>query len=186
MKTQSYLQVLSVLGLNCIVVNGFVPKSSTNALSFGLTTMSADSISLTRVFSKAIVADKYFQLEELEDKETATTEVFLESDNTVNVGETDGPRSVSSTGTWSLSDKNVMEMILTRTFEGGKKESKFTDMGEFSFEVVRSFTGDLSPVGGLAAFAGSIHSVDDAGVDLEVGYFNMIDTTDERLNKEPE
>ena len=62
--------------------------------------------------------------EELEDKETATTEVLLKGDETVEVGETDGPIPTKCTGTWSLSDDNDFKMVLTRTFEAGKQETK--------------------------------------------------------------
>jgi len=45
----------------------------------------------------------HLQLEELEDAETSTTEVFLNGDFTVTLGETDGPRYIASEGTWSES-----------------------------------------------------------------------------------
>ena len=47
------------------------------------------------------LAGLHLQLEELEDAETSTTEVFLNDDFTVALGETDGPRYIASEGTWS-------------------------------------------------------------------------------------
>ena len=49
------------------------------------------------------LAGLHLQLEELEDAETSTTEVFLNDDFTVTLGETDGPRYIASEGTWSES-----------------------------------------------------------------------------------
>lgn len=139
-------------------------------------------MSSSRLYGSMSIADKYFQLEELEDKETATTEVFLKPDNTVEFGETDGPIPESCTGTWSLSDSDAFTMTITRTFGGGKEN---TDMGEFSFEVIRTFAGEIAFVGAAAAVTGSMFAADDKG-DTEVGYFNMIDTTDERLYEDNE
>ena len=55
-------------------------------------------------------------------------------------------------------------------------------MGEFSFSVERVYAGDMTVVGGKTAVSGVIHQIDDLG-DREVGYFNMIDTTNERLGE---
>jgi hypothetical protein len=61
---------------------------------------------------------------------------------------------------------------------------QFTDMGEFEFDVVRTFTGEMTMVGASAAVQGGIHSSDEILGDQEVGFFNMIDTTDARLEQE--
>ena len=45
---------------------------------------------------------EYYQLEELEDKETCTTELFLREDGVVDFGETDGPKYIAAAGTWSV------------------------------------------------------------------------------------
>lgn len=139
-----------------------------------------NKVSSTKIFGASQVVEKYFQLEELEDKDTSTTELFLCWDGVVQVGETDGPQPIAATGTWEVIDNNTFKMKVTRTFEAGKKSNDSTDVGEFSFDVVRSFTGETTFVGNAAAITGSMHVVDDLG-DAEVGYFNMIDTTDERI-----
>jgi hypothetical protein len=136
-----------------------------------------------------VLADRYFQLEEMEDAETATTEVFLNADQTAVVGKTDGPLFIKAEGTWKQNNdednnnnnNNAFEMVLTRRFQAGKEERLSTDMGEFEFDVVRTFTGELTMVGASAAVQGGIHSSDEILGDQEVGFFNMIDTTDERL-----
>uniref|UniRef100_A0A7S2P4Y7 Uncharacterized protein n=1 Tax=Leptocylindrus danicus TaxID=163516 RepID=A0A7S2P4Y7_9STRA len=126
--------------------------------------------------SAARFNEKYFQLEELEDKETATTEILLKSDNTVEFGETDGPRPISCTGTWEH-DEDSFKLVLNRTFSAGRSASESTDVGEFTFTVNRTLNGEVTSVGDNFAVTGSINC-EDIG---NVGYFNMIDTTDERL-----
>lgn len=143
------------------------------------------------MFSEASVprssaAGKYFQLEELEDKETATTELFLQEDHTVSLGVTDGPISKNAQGTWMQGEDGSFAMNITRTFEAGREETTWTDMGEFDFNVERTFTGEMSFVGACIAVTGAIHSVDAILGDREVGFFNMIDTTDIRLGEEDE
>jgi len=139
------------------------------------------------------ILNKYFQLEELEDKETCTTEVFLNADRTVTVGKTDGPVFKEASGTWEfnsmLDGGRNFKMTLRRTYDAGKESSKRTDMGEFDFTVTRTFTGQISYVGSKVGVEGVIH---DAGIlqdvggdgDREVGYFEMIDVTKERLGEE--
>lgn len=129
------------------------------------------------------MAKRYFQLEEMEDADTATTEVFLNADQTVDIGETDGPLFIGAEGTWKQND-NEFEMVLTRRFQAGREGRVFTDMGEFEFDVVRTFTGEMTMVGAAAAVQGGIHSSDEILGDQEVGFFNMIDTTNERLEQE--
>lgn len=131
------------------------------------------------------MAQRYFQLEELEDAETSTTEVFLNADRTVVVGETDGPLFMKGEGTW-IQKGSVFEMILTRRFQAGREGMVWTDMGEFEFDVVRTFTGELTMVGAAAAVEGGIHCADEILGDQEVGFFNMIDTTTERLAQDKE
>jgi hypothetical protein len=129
------------------------------------------------------VPKRYFQLEEMEDADTATTEVFLNVDQTVAVGETDGPLFITAEGTWKQND-DEFEMVLTRRFQAGKEVRLPTDMGEFEFDVVRTFTGEMAIVGASTAVQGGIHSSDEILGDREVGFFNMIDTTNDRLGEE--
>jgi len=130
------------------------------------------------------ISRKYYQLEELEDKESCTTDVFLNSDRTVTVGETDGPVYLSASGTWSQDPSDgSFRMVLSRTYEAGREPHQFTDMGEFDFTVERVFTGEVTEVGSKLAVVGSIHDMDEAVGDKSVGFFNMIDTTKERLGE---
>lgn len=128
-------------------------------------------------------------MEELEDEETCTTEVFLNDDNTVDVGETDGPIYTKASGTWEQPaygspSPTSFKMVLTRTYEAGKEPTGSTDIGTFEFTVKRSFTGEQSMVGESMAVVGTMHHLMDGGaIDQEVGYFNMIDTTKERLGE---
>ena len=110
----------------------------------------------------------------MEDKETATTEILLKADNTIEFGETDGPRPISCTGTWEHDeDDSSIKLVLNRTFSAGRTA---TDMGEFNFTVSRTLSGEVTSVGENLAATGSINCEDVENV----GYFNMIDTTDER------
>lgn len=45
---------------------------------------------------------EFYQLEEMEDKDTCTTELFLRDDGVVDFGDTDGPRWLAAAGTWSV------------------------------------------------------------------------------------
>jgi hypothetical protein len=47
-------------------------------------------------------AQEFYQFEELEDKESCTTELFLKSDGVIEFGETDGPIYLAAAGTWSV------------------------------------------------------------------------------------
>lgn len=128
-----------------------------------------------------IMAEKYFQLEELEDNETATTEIFLNADETVALGKTDGPLPHDGKGIWRFHPKDKsFEMKLRRTFDTGRQKLSSTDMGEFDYEVERIFLGEITHVGESLAVSGSIHLMGETLGDEKagVGYFTMIDTTD--------
>ncbi len=101
----------------------------------------------------ASVASKFFQLEEREDKDSSTTELFLSNDGTIALSESDGPPPVRATGTWSQQG-NELKMTVTRTFNAGQPGN---DMGEFLFDVKRSYTGYLESVGDLVSVSGSMH-----------------------------
>jgi hypothetical protein len=77
-------------------------------------------------------------------------------------------------------------MVLTRTYAAGREDKKETAMGEFEFAVDRNFIGETTLVGDCVATTGSIHVLDELWGDKEVGFFNMIDTTDARLREEEE
>jgi hypothetical protein len=142
---------------------------------------------LNSMIDDVSIGQRFYQLEEMEDKETEITEVFLNADGSVTLGETDGPVFSRGSGTWSQSLSRApspsFRMTLIREFDAGKEKGTPTDMGPFSFAVERTYTGDLTTVGGKTALSGVIHQIDGGG-DREVGYFNMIDTTTERLGEQ--
>lgn len=73
-------------------------------------------------------------------------------------------------------------MTLVRTYEAGREPKRYTDVGEFPYDVERVYTGDFAKVGAKLAVAGKIHDVTDGQRgDKEVGFFNLLDTTEERL-----
>ena len=147
--------------------------------------------------------DKYYQLEEMEDAENCTTELFLKKDGTVEIGKTDGPVWIMAQGSWHIiqgTDKFVMTIV--KTFQTG---STTRDMGEFEFDVIRTYQGDMIYVGESVAITGimkhnkmatnnkfnnnnnnnNIREDEDEEEDNEetVGFFNMIDGTDIRLDR---
>jgi len=140
----------------------------------------------------------------MEDKDTCTTELFLTLDRTVEFGDTDGPIPLESSGSWEVApDTNDFSMTVTRKFNTGAES---TDMGEFTYErklfsdnvcrfsgsikfnhsifasaVVRTYTGEMTKVGDAVGITGVMHNMDDLLGDEEIGFFNMIDATDERV-----
>ena len=137
--------------------------------------------------SMTVHGEKYFQLEEKEDAETCTTELRVLSDYTVVIGETNGPLPAEASGSWTevtpemtLENDGVFEMILTRTYETGREAQESTDMDKFSFTTTRKFVGDFTFVGASVNVAGTIVDVDPVFGDRQVGYFSMIDVTQER------
>lgn len=140
------------------------------------------------------MSDRHFQLEELEDAETSTTDVVLNGDRTVTLAGTNGPLYVASHGTWSdrvagpddepasgEASRRLFEMTVARTFVTGMDEADATKVGEFEYSVERTYKGECSLVGGsLLSMTGEILDVDEIFGDRRVGFFNMIDTSEER------
>ena len=76
--------------------------------------------------------EKFYQLEEMEDKDSCTTELFLKEDRTIEFGQTDGPIWDDVTGSWEVAPgTNDFKMVIKKKFGTGRES---TDMGEFSFE----------------------------------------------------
>ncbi len=132
---------------------------------------------------------RHFQLEELEGSESSTTEVLLNADLSVSIGETDGPRYTAARGTWEegyhyshRTAERLFSMTLTKRFVTGTDRGQDTnDIGEFEYEVERTYSGECFTVGGtLIAMQGQILDIDSVFGERRVGFFNMIDTTDER------
>jgi len=155
----------------------------TSTLSFSIPHPLAHRRRLSSALSSSI-QERYFQLEELEDASSATTEIFLNADHTLSIGETDGPLFLKATGTWQQQADQFL-MSLTRTYQGGTEKREVTSMGEFPFQVVRTFVGDVTSVGDLVSVSGKITSNDDVMGEKNVGYFHLIDTTNDRLGEEP-
>ena len=164
------------------------PPSSADKFSNGDWNSDAGSSSSSRSsdYTPVALGGLYFQLEELEDCESSTTELLLNDDNTVTVGETDGPIYLEASGTWTTqqaSSSSTMQefaMTVTRRYEAGKEATELTDVGTFEFNVERTFIGEITNIGANVGVTGKIHMYDDILGDEEVGYFNMIDTTKER------
>ena len=126
--------------------------------------------------------NKYYQLEELEDRDNCTTELFLKDDGTVDVMGTDGPLFTKAVGKWEIKE-NDFAMTITKSFKTGNENK---DMGEFSFDVERVFEGAMTVVGGTeVAINGKILAEDiiTEKYEKEVGFFNMIDGTEQRLER---
>ena len=186
---------------------GLVPTITTPSITRrGIPTTAATTA--TRRTSTTLWAirceDKYYQLEEMEDAENCTTELFLKKDGTVEIGKTDGPVWIMAQGSWHIiqgTDKFVMTIV--KTFQTG---STTRDMGEFEFDVIRTYQGDMIYVGESVAITGimkhnkmatnnkfnnnkfnnnNIREDDEEEEDNEetVGFFNMIDGTDIRLDR---
>jgi hypothetical protein len=126
--------------------------------------------------------EKYFQLEEMEDAETCTTEVYINSDFTVRVGQTNGPKYQAASGSWTEveEDDGIFEMILKRSYATGREKIDITDLGEYEYTVERRFTGTFTFVGAEVNVEGSVHDIDEVLGDRSVGFFSMIDVTKER------
>jgi hypothetical protein len=76
--------------------------------------------------------NKYYQLEEMEDKDTCTTEVFLNADRTTTFGRTDGPVPLQVVGSWQIEPgTNDFQMTIVRKFKAGDTHK---DVGEFTYD----------------------------------------------------
>jgi hypothetical protein len=112
----------------------------------------------------------------MEDKDNATTELFLKIDGTVEFGDTDGPRWISARGEWSVTPgTDDFTMKITRQFKAGVDN---TDMGEFDYELERIYVGDMTMVGACVGITGVMRIPELS--EREVGFFNMIDATNVR------
>lgn len=129
--------------------------------------------------------NKYYQLEEMEDRENCTTELFLKEDGTILLGDTDGPLWSTAVGEWAITPgTNDFVMTIAKKFGAGQDNS---DMGEFEYELERTFQGEMIEVGECVAVTGVMVCEDPiSGKEQEVGFFNMIDGTDVREDKRPD
>ena len=189
------------------------------------------------------MSGRHFQLEELEDAETCTTDITLNDDSSITLGITNGPRCIveESSGSWSADDYSprmmmgpttmvgdsnsiiasaaavddgngndgqMFQMTLKRVYpagaangdddysNGGGSGTEWyantkSNIGKFTYTVQRLYVGECFVVGGcVLAMNGDIIDATaqygeegggGEGQQIKVGYFNMIDTTDERI-----
>jgi len=199
MALQKIFVVASIVALLCLST-----KTATSAFTLQPTTVGRHvmgrpntALGPLKKFLDAMTesGEKYFQLEEREDSESCSTEVYVKSDYTLRIGETNGPRCTSSVGVWKemefmdeksiVNNEGIFEMEITRTYETGQDgKSKWgtndLQMGKFEFTVQRRFNGEFQFVGAEVNVAGTIVDVDPAFGDRQVGYFSMIDVTKDR------
>ncbi|KAL7532145.1 hypothetical protein ACHAXR_004464 [Thalassiosira sp. AJA248-18] len=135
--------------------------------------------------SRADISSKEFQLEELEDKEECETELWLNDDGSVTLGDTNGPKMKDYKGDWHLletasGDDQPFRMRLTRSYES--VGSGTNNLGDVTYDVKREFWGNIEKVGESVSVTGKTHGSTntDAG-NSELGYFTMIDA----LESEP-
>ncbi|KAG7355194.1 hypothetical protein IV203_004550 [Nitzschia inconspicua] len=158
--------------------------------------LESDHVTTNRDIEYELLIGRPFQLEEKEDSANCITEIVLQSDHTIYVGQSDGPLFQKAVGSWSYDQEAfpsdvAFAMKLYRTYKAGYKGS---DMGEFSFVVSRIFVGYLTQVGHAIAIEGSIYNDDDEedatilgardGRMARVGFFSMIDTTPSKEDQE--
>ncbi len=190
MLQRCYLLEGGLLLLLATFSHAFVPvgrwKPPVSPLGLVGTTSFSTSSDETPISATSNLEGKHFQLEELEDADKCTTDILLNSDMTVTIGCTDGPLFSSSYGTWSESfddsqNRAVFEMKLSRTFIAGENTKDATAIGEFEYEVERTYNGLLTVVGGSLVMEGVILDKDELFGSREVGFFNMMDTTEARV-----
>jgi len=127
--------------------------------------------------SASLVVGRYYQLEEMEDREDCTTQVFLSPDGSVAFGRTDGPPHHSATGSWECDEEKsgTFTMVVDRVYKTGLPSKKSTDMGDFTFVVSRRFRGGVERVGERVAVEGRMERTDNGEFLCEVGVFSLID-----------
>jgi len=125
---------------------------------------------------------KTYQLEELEDSNTCTTEIFLHEDRSIQFGDSDGPVFEGAAGRWDMEPGTEDFIMCVQRRYGGGRDG--TDMGEFAFDVWRTFSGEMKMVGDSVAINGVMYDGDSTNFEgsKQVGYFNMIDGTDDKLS----
>lgn len=106
------------------------PKKSTQKRNWSPTTTitaSSRSTDCSNLFaSRTDLTSKEFQLEELEDREECETELWLNDNGSVTLGNTNGPLVKSYKGDWHLletasEEDKPFRMRLTRTYEASSR-----------------------------------------------------------------
>ena len=118
----------------------------------------------------------------MEDSDRFLTALYLNPNGSITFGESDGPMASAVSGRWEQGNSEDFVMTIKRSFLAGTEKRHDTDMGQFSFDVERLFVGTMEYVGSSLAVEGSIVMVDEVLGDEEVGFFSMIDITQETEN----
>ena len=193
------LLLLWSVGTNSFTVNNVVSivgtgighrSSSTSSSTSPLTPPSFRSSS--SLFS---ARDGYFQLEEREDADMCITEIYCKGDGTVEILDTDGPIFTKASGSWKeelatnrgsvqfgrSQTRGTFTMSICRSYPAGHDKTLATDMGNFDYDVVRYYKGEYGQVGGKLNVSGKIFktSVDEQKYENEIGYFELLDTTED-------
>jgi hypothetical protein len=126
------------------------------------------------MLSTGAIADRSYQLEELEDEASATSALFLRRDGSIAYGRTDGPEPATVRGVWAFDeDQRELRMDIERNFVDG----------EITFSVRRVFRGHLDCKQHLdmAVFSGSIFRGEEDFQDPKsaLGHWSMIIATDD-------
>jgi hypothetical protein len=127
------------------------------------------------------VAGKYFQIEEMEDRDRSTTEVYLNPDSTVSFLKTDGPLHKSASGSWKFLPNGMFEITLERVFDAGQPTKEPTKLGAFQFATKRVLRGTMAHVGAKISMEGTIIDVS-VGEERSLGFFEMIDSRTESMD----
>ncbi|KAL7544758.1 hypothetical protein ACHAWF_008125, partial [Thalassiosira exigua] len=129
--------------------------------------------------TRADLASREYQLEELEDREECETEVWLNADGSVTLGPSNGPKVAEYEGDWHLletagEEDRPFRMRLTRRYES--PSSVKSNAGDTTYSVKREFWGNVEMVGESVAVTGRTHgNPDPAEENPELGYFALID-----------
>ena len=109
------VDVVTVMNTTIIIATIFIAIVATPVIAFSAAPIAhAPTASQTTnhlLHLQQSLAGLHFQLEELEDAETSTTDVLLNEDMTISLGHTDGPRYISAEGSWTescMSDQGGM------------------------------------------------------------------------------
>eukprot|EP00904_Undaria_pinnatifida_P012357 jgi/Undpi1/8251/HiC_scaffold_25.g10721.m1 len=114
------------------------------------------------------LANREFQLEELEDRDVAETSIVLNEDGTITAGATNGPLPMSVRGKWAFDGKKY-SMEISREFDAS-----------IPYVVSRVYAGYVEEV--LPATDTMIVTGDIVMDDMDVGFFKMISAPSDILD----
>ena len=83
----------------------------------------------------------------------------MRPDRVIDFGDTDGPVPLETEGNWDIQPgTDNFSMTIRRKFTTGKEG---TDMGEFSFETIRVYKGEMTMVGESVGITGVMLNQDE-------------------------